>query len=67
MSSKTLEIQGYTIVLDKVVFITRVFKADDGEGFQFNVRFTGDARLAPRFPTRPEAELQRELLVKALS
>ena len=66
MASKTYELQGYVIVLDKVVFITRVFEADGGEGYQFNVRFDGDLRLAPKFPTRHEADLQRSLLVKAL-
>jgi hypothetical protein len=46
--------------------VTRVFAAEDEEGFQFNVRFTGDARLAPKFPARHEADLQRELFLKAL-
>lgn len=64
--SGVYELQGYAIVLDKVVFITRVFEAEGGEGFQFNVRFSGDLRLAPRFPTRHEADLQRSLLLKAL-
>ena len=67
MTQKIYELQGYAIVLDKVIFITRVFEAEDGEGFQFNIRFSGDLRLAPRFPTRPEADLQRSLLIKALS
>lgn len=67
MTQKIHELQGYAIVLDKVIFITRVFEAEDGEGFQFNIRFSGDLRLAPRFPTRPEADLQRSLLIKALS
>ena len=66
MKSAVYDLQGYAVVLDKVVFVTRVFEADDGEGFQFNVRFSGDLRLAPRFPTRHEADLQRSLLVKAL-
>ena len=61
------ELQGYAIVLNKVVFITRVFEAEDGEGYQFNVRFSGDLRLAPKFPTRHEADLQRSLLIKALN
>jgi hypothetical protein len=61
------EIQGYAIVLDKVVFVTRVFEADGGEGYQFNIRFAGDLRLAPRFPTRHEADLQRSLLLQALN
>ena len=66
MSTAVYDLQGYAVVLDKVVFVTRVFEADDGEGFQFNVRFLGELRLAPRFPTRHEADLQRSLLVKAL-
>ncbi|MCU0988284.1 MAG: hypothetical protein EHM68_01455 [Lysobacterales bacterium] len=67
MAERTYELQGYTIVLDKVVLLTRVFEADGGEGFQFNIRFAGDLRLAPRFPTRHEADLQRSLLLKALN
>ena len=66
MTDRVYELQGYAIVLDKIVFITRVFEADDGEGFQFNLRFAGDIRLSPRFPTRHEADLQRRLLIKAL-
>jgi hypothetical protein len=61
------QLQGYAIVLNKVVFLTRVFEAEDGEGYQFNVRFSGDLRLAPKFPTRHEADLQRSLLIKALN
>lgn len=60
------ELQGYAIVLDKVVFVTRVFEAEGDEGYQFNIRFSGDLLLAPRFPTRHEADLQRSLLLKAL-
>jgi hypothetical protein len=67
MAERTYELQGYTIVLDKVVLLTRVFEADEGEGFQFNIRFAGDLRLAPRFPTRHEADLQRGLLLNALN
>lgn len=67
VSEKVYELQGYAIVLSKVVFLTRVFEADDGEGFQFNIRFSGDLRLSPRFPTRHEADLQRSLLLKALA
>lgn len=66
MTSATHELQGYVIVLDKVVFLTRVFEAEDDEGYQFNIRFSGDLLLAPRFPTRHEADLQRSLLIKAL-
>lgn len=60
------ELQGYAIVLDKIVFVTRVFEADEGEGFQFNIRFSGDLRLSPKFATRHEADLQRSLLLRAL-
>lgn len=67
MAGKIYELQGYSIVLNKVVFLTRVFEAEDGEGFQFNIRFSGELRLAPRFPTRHEADLQRSLLSKALN
>ena len=67
MAERTYDLRGYTIVLDKVVLLTRVFEADGGEGFQFNIRFAGDLRLAPRFPTRHEADLQRSLLLKALN
>jgi hypothetical protein len=67
MAGKVYELQGYTIVLNKVVLITRVFEAEDSEGYQFNLRFTGDLRLAPKFPTRHEADLQRSLLIKALN
>jgi hypothetical protein len=65
--AKVYELQGYAIVLDKVVFLTRVFAAEDEEGYQFNVRFAGELRLSPRFPTRHEADLQRSLLVQAIS
>ena len=57
---KTYELQGYVIVLDKVVFITRVFEAEGGEGFQFNIRFTGDLRLSSRIQ-RPAAGRARHL------
>ena len=66
MTSGIHELQGYAIVLDKVIFVTRVFEAEGGEGYQFNIRFSGDLLLAPRFPTRHEADLQRSLLIKAL-
>ena len=67
VSGKVHEIQGYAVVLDKVVFVTRIFAAEEDEGYQFNIRFTGDLRLAPRFPTRHEAELQRSLLLQAIN
>jgi hypothetical protein len=67
MAETIYELQGYAIALNKVVFLTRVFEADDDEGYQFNIRFAGDLRLAPKFPTRHEADLQRSLLIKALN
>lgn len=66
MAHSVYELQGYAVVLDKIVFITRVFKSEDEEGYQFNIRFSGDLLLAPKFPARHEADLQRELLLKAL-
>ncbi|NIM69338.1 MAG: hypothetical protein GTN86_01695 [Xanthomonadales bacterium] len=66
MARSVHDLQGFTIVLDKVCFVTQVFEAENGEGWQFNVRFAADLRLSPRFATRHEAELQRELLVDAL-
>jgi len=67
MAEAIYELQGYAIALNKVVFLTRVFEAEDDEGYQFNIRFAGDLRLAPKFPTRHEADLQRSLLIKALN
>lgn len=66
MSRTIHEIQGYAIVADKVLFVTRIFKAEAEEGFQFNVALSGDVRLSLRFPARHEAELERELLLKAI-
>lgn len=66
MARTVHELQGYTIVLDKIAFLTRVFEAEGGEGYQFNIRFAADVRLAPRYPTRQEAELARSLLIQAL-
>ena len=42
--TRIYELQGYAIILDKVIFLTRVFQAEDGEGYQFNIRFGGDLR-----------------------
>ena len=66
MARFVYELQGFAIVLDKVAFVTRVFEAEGDEGFQFNVRFSSDVRLAPKFATRNEAELERGLLLKAI-
>ena len=66
MARSIYDIQGYAVVLDKIIFLTRVFKAEEEEGYQFNIRFSGDALLTPKFPSRHEADLQRELLIKAM-
>jgi hypothetical protein len=66
MARSIYDIQGYAVVLDKIIFLTRVFKAEEEEGYQFNIRFSGDALLTPKYPSRHEADLQRELLIKAI-
>ena len=66
MSRVVHEVQGYALVLDKVVHVTRVFEARDEEGAQFNIRCVGNSRLTLKFPTQAEVTLQRELLIKAL-
>jgi len=66
MSNVIHEIQGYAIVADKVIFVTRVFKAEADEGYQFNIAFSGEVRLSLRFATRHEADLERELLLKSV-
>ena len=66
MNKTVHELQGYAIVTDQVAFVTRVFKAEADEGYQFNVAFSGEMRLSLRFPTRHDADLERELLLKAL-
>ena len=66
MARSVHEVQGYAVVLDKISFLTRVFKADGEEGYKFNIRFSENMLLAPKFPSRHDAELHRELLLKAL-
>jgi hypothetical protein len=66
MAQAVFDIQGYSIVLNKVSFITRVFHAENGEGFQFNIRFSDQLVLPVKLPARHEAELQRGLVVAAL-
>ncbi|MCF6262598.1 MAG: hypothetical protein L3J24_03290 [Xanthomonadales bacterium] len=67
MSNKTYNLQGYTLVIDKIQFVTALFAADDNEGVQFNIGFGGDTRIVAKFPNRADATLARELLVKALN
>ncbi|MCB1581791.1 MAG: hypothetical protein R3E90_07505 [Marinicella sp.] len=62
---KTYDLRGYTLVLDKIVFISAVFTADQEEGKQFNVRLIGDM-LKFKFPTHEDAVLARQLLIKAI-
>ena len=66
MAQAVLEIQGYAIVLNKVCFVSRVFRAENEEGYQFNIRFSEKLLLPVRYPARHEAELQRELLIQSL-
>jgi hypothetical protein len=66
MKRDVYDLQGYAIVLDQVIHVTRVFEAENSEGFQFNIRLSGDARLTLKYPDLAEATLQRELFVKAL-
>jgi len=65
-NNKLVEIKGYAVVIAKVAFVTRVFKADGDEGFQFNIGLVGDTRLSPRFATRAEADLEHALLLEAI-
>lgn len=62
---KTYDLKGYTLVLEKIVFISAVFTADHEEGKQFNVRMVGDM-LKFKFPTHEDAVMARQLLVKAM-
>lgn len=66
MSSQFYELQGFAIVLSKVALVSRVFEADNKEGFQFNITFSDNLRLPVKFPTRIEADLERQLFLKAL-
>jgi len=66
MSRAIYELQGFAIVLDKVALISRVFVADNDEGYQFNITFSAELRLPIKFPTRNEADLERQLFLRAL-
>ncbi|MGA9575667.1 MAG: hypothetical protein WBS20_17130 [Lysobacterales bacterium] len=66
MGRAIYELQGFAIVLDKVALVSRVFTADNNEGYQFNINFNGELRLPVKFPTRNEADLERQLLLKVL-
>ncbi len=66
MGRAIYELQGFAIALDKVVLVSRVFTADNNEGFQFNITFGSELRLPLKFPTRTDADLERQLFLKAL-
>ena len=66
MSTVIYELQGFAIVLDKVALVSRVFTANNQEGYQFNITFSSDLRLPVKFPTQNNADLERQLLLKAL-
>jgi hypothetical protein len=66
MSRVIYELQGFAIVLDKVALVSRVFTADNNEGYQFNITFNNELRLPVKFPTRSDADLARQLFLKAL-
>ncbi len=66
MAKNTYELQGYTLSLRHIMMITPVFTAKEEEGYQFNIRMT-DMRLPFKYPTRQDATLDRELLVKAMN
>jgi len=66
MGRAVYELQGFAITLDKVALVSRVFTADNNEGYQFNINFSNELRLPVKFPTRNDAELERQLFLKAL-
>ncbi|MEM9304946.1 MAG: hypothetical protein AAGE01_22735 [Pseudomonadota bacterium] len=63
---KTHEIQGYVLVLNQVVHITRVFTAPE-EGFQFNIGLTSGTLIKLKYPDRATAVLKRDLLIEAIN
>ena len=67
MSAAIYELQGFAIVLNKVALVSRVFAAENKEGYQFNITFSNELRLPAKFPTRTDADLERQLFLKALN
>jgi len=67
MRKKTHELQGYTLVLDKIIFVTALFDADDNEGVQFNVSFGNNTRIPIKLSNRADATLARSLLIQAIN
>lgn len=66
MRRAVYELQGFAIALDKVILVSRVFEANNSEGYQFNITFSSELRLPVKFPTRTDADLERQLFLKAL-
>jgi len=66
MQRAVYELQGFAVVLDKVSLVSRVFAADNNEGYQFNITFSNELRLPVKFPTRNDADLERQMFLKAL-
>jgi hypothetical protein len=66
MSRSLYELQGFAIALDKVALVSRVFEAENNEGYQFNITFSSELRLPVKFPTRTDADMERQLFLKAL-
>jgi hypothetical protein len=66
MGRAVYETQGFAVTLDKVALVSRVFAADNEEGYQFNITFSSKLRLPLKFPTRTDADLERQLFLKAL-
>ena len=66
MNRSIYELQGFAIALDKVALVSGVFTAENKEGYQFNITFSSDLRLPVKFPTRTDADLERQLFLKAL-
>ena len=66
MGRASYELQGFAINLDKVALVSRVFTAENNEGYQFNISFSSELRLPVKFPTRTDADLERQLFLKAL-
>ena len=66
MGNKIYELKGFAVVLNKVALVSPVFTANDNEGYQFNITFNNELRLPAKFPTRTEADLERQLFLKAL-
>ena len=66
MGRAIYELQRFAINLDKVALVSRVFTAENNEGYQFNISFSSELRLPVKFPTRTDADLERQLFLKAL-